>query len=300
MENCQPLCKKETHDASLSMAERLKNLVKMNQHAYIYAERSIIQGDVKMRFRPCIDLHEGVVKQIVGSTLSDDHERSLQTNFQAEKPAEWFAARYRKDNLTGGHIIQLGQGNENAAKMALAAWPRGMQIGGGITIDNAQNWLNAGAGALIVTSWVFHDGKIDEDRLKHLTRLTGKERLVLDLSCRWDGDHYRIVTNRWQTFTDEIITFKLLDHLSRFCHEFLIHAVDVEGKCRGIETPLVALLGKWAGIPVTYAGGIHSLEDLETINELGGGNIDFTVGSALDIFGGEALVYDDLVELYAL
>ncbi len=246
-----------------------------------------------MKFRPCIDLHQGVVKQIVGSTLSDNGD-TPETNFEAEKPASWFAELYRKDNLTGGHVIQLGSGNEEAALSALSAWPQGLQIGGGINIDNALFWIDSGAEAIIVTSWVFHDGVIDKDRLKRLSNLVGKERLVLDLSCRKRNNEYVIVTNRWQTFTEEIVSEKILDDLSGFCSEFLIHAVDVEGMCSGIETSLVELLGKWAGLPLTYAGGIRSTEDINLINTLGNGNIDFTVGSALDIFGGQHLKYNQL------
>lgn len=250
-----------------------------------------------MKFRPCIDLHQGVVKQIVGSTLRDDQE-ALETNFQAEKPAKWFADKYKKDNLAGGHVIQLGAGNEEAASSALLTWPGGLQIGGGISIDNAETWIDRGASAVIVTSWVFHDGVIEKQRLKQLSERVGKERLVLDLSCRKRGDQYIIVTNRWQTFTNEAVSFELLDYLSGYCEEFLIHAVDVEGMCRGIERPLVEFLGSWAGIPITYAGGIRSMGDIKAIEELGKGYIDFTVGSALDIFGGSHLKYDDLAVLY--
>ncbi len=249
-----------------------------------------------MKFRPCIDLHQGVVKQIVGSTLSDGDE-APKTNFTAEKPARWFAELYRRDNLTGGHVIQLGPGNDDAATEALSAWPGGLQIGGGITLDNCASWIDRGASAVIVTSYVFHDGVIDKDRLTRLSEKVGRNRLVLDLSCRKKGDDYRVVTNRWQTFTRETVCFELLDDLSSYCSEFLIHAVDVEGMCRGIETPLVELLGRWAGIPVTYAGGIRSMEDIRTIGELGGGHIDYTVGSALDIFGGTHLKYADLAGL---
>lgn len=251
-----------------------------------------------MQFRPCIDLHQGSVKQIVGGTLSDDDRGTLETNFKARKPADWFARCYRRDNLTGGHIIQLGPGNETAAKAALAAWPGGMQIGGGVTIDNAEAWLEAGTSAVIVTSWVFHHGTVDHDRLKRLGRRIGPQRLVLDLSCRRRGDDYFIVTDRWQTYTRERVTPALLDRLSRYCAEYLIHAVDVEGRCQGIETPLVSLLGRWSGLPITYAGGIHSLEDIRTIDNLGRGLIDFTVGSALDIFGGRGLRYNEMVRLY--
>ncbi len=249
-----------------------------------------------MRFRPCIDIHQGVVKQIVGSTLLDD--RLPETNFQAEKPSEWFSSLYRKDNLTGGHIIQLGPGNEEAAMKALEAWPGGMQIGGGITIDNAKYWLDAGASAVIVTSWVFHGGAVDMDRLRQLMNSIGKNRLVLDLSCRKRDDSYMVVTDRWQTYTHEKVTANLLDRLSNYCDEFLIHGVDVEGKCDGIETPLVELLGKWSEIPITYAGGIHSIKDIALIEQLGMGRIDFTVGSALDIFGGAGLQYQELAETY--
>lgn len=252
-----------------------------------------------MKFRPCIDLHQGIVKQIVGLTLSDEDEKSIRTNFTAEKPAQWFARRYRRDSLTGGHVIMLGPGNTKSARAALNAWPGGMQIGGGITIDNAEDWLDQGAAAVIVTSWVFHDGIVDENRLKRLVRRIGKKRLVLDLSCRLQDGCYRIVTNRWQTFTDEIITPALLEHLAGFCEEFLIHAVDLEGKCQGIEKPLVQLLGEWAQIPVTYAGGIHTMEDIQIISELGRDAIDFTIGSALDIFGGDRFTYAELADRFA-
>lgn len=251
-----------------------------------------------MKFRPCIDLHQGVVKQIVGSTLSDeDSGPGPDTNFEAEKPAEWFASLYKEDQLTGGHIIRLGPGNDEAASSALSAWPGGLQIGGGITDENAAHWLDKGASAVIVTSWVFHDGRIDMDRLNRLIRLIGKERLVLDLSCRRRGSDYYVVTNRWQTFTDEKVTTSLLAGLADYCSEFLIHAVDVEGMCSGIENPLVEILGDWAGIPITYAGGIRSMADIEMIRDVGKGNIDYTVGSALDIFGGSHLKYDDLKKM---
>ncbi|MGD9211458.1 MAG: phosphoribosylformimino-5-aminoimidazole carboxamide ribotide isomerase [Desulfobacteraceae bacterium] len=249
-----------------------------------------------MRFRPCIDLHQGIVKQIIGGTLSDHNKDKLKTNFQAQKSASWFADLYRTDNLTGGHVIKLGPGNDAVAQEALKEWPNGLQVGGGITVDNATDWLNAGAAAVIVTSWVFYQGKIDETRLKHLSKIVGKEHLVLDLSCRKKDDHYLIVTDRWQTFTQEAISFQLLDHLSQYCCEYLIHAVDVEGRCKGIEYDLIALLGHWSGLPITYAGGIHTIEDIKTIDTLGRGYIDFTVGSALDIFGGNQLSYRYLAD----
>ena len=251
-----------------------------------------------MRFRPCIDLHDGVVKQIVGATLSDDQSQALQTNFQAQKPAGWFADRYRQDNLTGGHVIQLGGGNAEAARSALSRWPGGMQVGGGINADNAAQWLDAGASHVIVTSWVFHNGRIHMARLKQLSRTIGKARLVLDLSCRKHGDTYLVATDRWQKFTTEAVNYPLLDCLAEYCDEFLIHAVDAEGRCAGIETDLVAYLGCWEGLPVTYAGGIAGQKDIDLIESLGKGNLDFTVGSALDIFGGSGLRYKDLARHY--
>jgi phosphoribosylformimino-5-aminoimidazole carboxamide ribotide isomerase len=251
-----------------------------------------------MKFRPCIDLHEGMVKQIVGSTLSDKDTDKTRTNFIADTPASWFAELYKKDNLKGGHIIQLGKGNESAAQSALKIWPGNMQIGGGVNAENAAGWIDKGAQSVIVTSYVFHDGVIDEQRLKSLSDIVGKKRLVLDLSCRKKNGEYYVVTNRWQTFTDEKVTHKLLDYLSKYCHEYLIHAVDVEGKCSGIETELVKILGTWAGLPVTYAGGISNPDDIEAIKTIGRNAIDFTVGSALDIFGGSNLKYSDLVQKY--
>ena len=247
-----------------------------------------------MKFRPCIDLHDGVVKQIVGSTLSDAEESSLRTNFSSEKPPEWYAEQYREDKLTGGHVIQLGKGNEDAAKAALGAWPGGMQLGGGVNADNARQWIDCGASAVIVTSWVFHGGQIHMERLQRLVRTIGKERLVLDLSCRKKEGAYVIVTDRWQKFTTQTVDLRLLEKLSSYCCEYLIHAVDVEGKCSGIEVPLVETLGAWDGIPVTYAGGVKSMDDIELIRDLGQGRIDFTVGSALDIFGGKNLAYSEL------
>jgi phosphoribosylformimino-5-aminoimidazole carboxamide ribotide isomerase len=252
-----------------------------------------------MKFRPCIDLHNGVVKQIVGSTLSDQDSQNPVTNFTSKNPPEWYALKYKEDNLTGGHVIQLGKGNESAAKAALSAWPRGMQIGGGINIDNAGIWLDYGASAVIVTSWVFHQGIINIDRLEKLVKAIGKEHLVIDLSCRKKENTYMIVTDRWQTFTQEAVTHELLERLSNYCSEYLIHAVDVEGKCSGIEIELVEMLGLWNKVPITYAGGIHSMEDIKIIEDLGKGQIDFTVGSALDIFGGKNLAYKELARLFS-
>lgn len=251
-----------------------------------------------MKFRPCIDLHEGAVKQIIGSTLIDNDPERLQTNFTADKPPAWFAKRYKDDELSGGHVIMLGPGNEQAASEALAAWPGNMQVGGGINADNAAVWLEKGASHVIVTSFVFRHGRIASERLEKLVAEIGREHLVLDLSCRRRGDDYVIVTDRWQKFTDVIISERTLDELSGFCDEFLVHGADVEGMCRGIETDLVELLGRLSPIPTTYAGGIGTMEDVAQIGSLGRGRLDFTVGSALDIFGGGSIRYQDLVDLH--
>ena len=249
-----------------------------------------------MRFRPCIDLHEGRVKQIVGSTLSDEAgSPGPATNFVSQQPPSYYAEMYRRDNLTGGHVIMLGPGNEVAAAEALAAWPGGLQVGGGITIDNAAAWLDRGAEAVIVTSWVFCDGRVLEDRLRELAKAVGSRRLVIDLSCRKRDGRYLVVTDRWQKFTEMAIEPATLDYFSRFCCEFLIHAVDVEGKCAGVAEDLLTLLAEHTPLPTTYAGGVGTLADLWRIRELGRNRLDATVGSALDIFGGHGVKYCDAV-----
>ena len=248
-----------------------------------------------MKFRPCIDLHEGVVKQIVGSTLIDDAPEAVQTNFIAAKPPAWFAELYRLDSLTGGHIIMLGPGNELAAHEALAAWPGGMQLGGGINAGNAAKWLDKGASHVIVTSFVFNGGTIDMTRLDQLVKAVGRQRLVLDLSCRKKGDDYYIVTDRWQKYTEVIISERILAELAEYCAEFLIHAADVEGKCAGMEEALVEKLGQWTPLPTTYAGGVRDLHDLQLLQDKGRDRLDVTIGSALDIFGGQGLSYKEAV-----
>jgi len=245
-------------------------------------------------FRPCIDLHEGKVKQIVGGTLSDA-AAGLRTNFVSDRPPAWFAALYRRDGLTGGHVIKLGPGNDIAARKALAAWPGGLQLGGGVTDANARAWLAVGASHVIVTSWIFRDGIIDRERLAKLVGAIGKNRLVLDLSCRVRDGQYYVVTDRWQKFTDTVLSRKTLEDLARHCDEFLIHAVDVEGLCRGIDLGLVEKLAGWTPIPTTYAGGAASLRDLEQVETIGKGRIHLTIGSALDIFGGTGVRYEEAV-----
>jgi phosphoribosylformimino-5-aminoimidazole carboxamide ribotide isomerase len=245
-------------------------------------------------FRPCIDLHEGRVKQIVGGSLKDSGS-GLKTNFVSERPAKWFAELYRSDDLRGGHVIMLGPGNEAAAREALAAWPGGLQIGGGINADNAAEWLMAGASHVIITSWVFREGRLDWERLRELVSRIGAPNLVLDLSCRKRADKYFVVTDRWQKFTEVEVTGETLRTLSKFCAEFLIHAVDVEGLCQGIDAELVKELGRDTPLPTTYAGGARSIEDLELVTRLSGGRIDLTIGSALDIFGGSGVAYTEAV-----
>jgi phosphoribosylformimino-5-aminoimidazole carboxamide ribotide isomerase len=244
-------------------------------------------------FRPCIDLHEGKVKQIVGGTLGD---AGLRTNFVSEKSAAWFAELYRRDNLRGGHVIMLGSGNEIEARSALKTFPGGLQIGGGINSKNARGWLEAGASHVIVTSWIFHEGRVNWERLNELVKTVGKSRLVIDLSCRKRGEDYFVVTDRWQKFTDLVVNEETLKKFSGFCAEFLIHAVDVEGLCNGIDRELVEKLGQWTAIPTTYAGGANSISDLETVTKSGQGKVDLTIGSALDIFGGSGVKYAAAVE----
>jgi phosphoribosylformimino-5-aminoimidazole carboxamide ribotide isomerase len=246
-------------------------------------------------FRPCIDLHAGKVKQIVGGTLSDDGA-GLQTNFESDRPAGYYGDLYRQDALTGGHVIKLGPDNDRAAREALAAYPRGLQVGGGIRRENAASWLEAGASHVIVTSWLFDDeGHFRVERLDTLVAEVGKARLVLDLSCRSDGAGWVVAMNRWQTPTDLSVNAATLCQLAHSCDEFLVHAADVEGKCEGIDTRLVEFLGAHVTIPVTYAGGVHTFNDLQTVHDLSRGKVDLTIGSALDLFGGNQVCYADCV-----
>jgi len=247
------------------------------------------------KFRPCIDLHQGKVKQIVGGSLRDEGPGPTE-NFVSENPAAWFAQRFQRDALLGGHVIKLGAGNDEAARQALAAWPGGLQLGGGISQENANEWLDAGASHVIVTSALFNaEGKFLDQVLENLVKKIGKDRLVIDLSCRATADGWTVAMNRWQTLTELNLTTAVLDRLAPFCAEFLIHAADVEGLCRGIDAALVAHLGRWGKIPITYAGGAATMADLLLVEQAGSGKIDVTVGSALDLFGGSGLKYADLV-----
>lgn len=254
-----------------------------------------------MEFRPCIDIHNGKVKQIVGGTLLDEGNQAKE-NFVSEVDAAFYANLYQKNGLQYGHVILLNavgseyyEATKKQALLALSTYEKGLQIGGGITADNAKEYIDAGASHVIVTSYVFYDGKIDYDRLTRLRNVVGKEHLVLDLSCRRYDNKYVIMTNRWQTKTDTQLDGKLLKKLSEYCDEFLIHAVDVEGKSAGIETELVKMLGEYEGIPVTYAGGVHDMGDLKLLKEIGKNRVNVTIGSALDLFGGK-MKFEEVVE----
>lgn len=245
-----------------------------------------------MEFRPCIDIHNGSVKQIVGGSLRDQGD-AAQENFVSGQDAAFYARLYRAYKIANGHIILLNpvaspyyEETKKQALRALGAYPDGLQAGGGITPENAGEFLDAGASHVIVTSYVFKDGRIHYDHLKKLVRKVGRKRLVLDLSARKKDGRYLIVTDRWQKYTDVELTERTLDELSAYCDEFLIHAVDVEGKADGIEENLAKLLGGWGKLPVTYAGGVHSFDDLRLLKKLGKDRVHVTVGSALDLFGG--------------
>jgi len=247
-----------------------------------------------MKFRPCIDLHQGKVKQIIGATLT---ATEMVENFVSDKDAAYYAELFKADRLSGGHVIMLGPGNEAQAFKALRAYPGGLQAGGGITADNASAYLEAGAARVIVTSYIFPDGSIDFKRLKALFSRVGKEHLVIDLSCRRKNGRFYVVTDRWRNFTDFEINPENLRELSGYCAEFLIHGVDAEGKKEGVMADLIEKLGEWAEIPTTYAGGVGNWADLELVERLGRGRLDITVGSALDIFGG-SLPYREVVKRF--
>ncbi|MBO5523660.1 MAG: phosphoribosylformimino-5-aminoimidazole carboxamide ribotide isomerase [Roseburia sp.] len=254
-----------------------------------------------MEFRPCIDIHNGKVKQIVGGTLKDAGSLA-EENFVSEQDAAFYARLYQKEGIRGGHIILLNpvgseyyEATKQQALAALAAYPKGLQVGGGITAENAAEFLEAGASHVIVTSYVFREGRIHYENLHRIKQAVGKEHLVLDLSCRKRNGAYYIVTDRWQKFTEEVIREELLEELSAYCDEFLIHAVDVEGKASGIEAELAEFLGNWGKIPITYAGGVSSFSDLEQLKRLGKNRLHVTIGSALDLFGG-SMSYEKVLD----
>ncbi|GFZ46263.1 1-(5-phosphoribosyl)-5-[(5-phosphoribosylamino) methylideneamino] imidazole-4-carboxamide isomerase [Saitozyma sp. JCM 24511] len=232
----------------------------------------------RSQFRPCIDLHQGVVKQIVGGTLDLGD-----------------AGLYRQHDLRGGHVIKLGPGNDDAAREALKAWPGGLQVGGGIAVGNAKEWLDAGADKIIVTSFLFPDAKFSEERLAAMSQLVGKDKLVVDISCRKRENGWVVAMNGWKTLTDMVVNQDSIALVEKYCSELLIHAADVEGLCQGIDEELVERLGEWASVPCTYAGGAKDISDLALVDWLSGGKVDLTFGSSLDIFGGSGVKFDELV-----
>lgn len=246
-----------------------------------------------MEFRPCIDLHDGKVKQIVGSTLGHK-DQDVVENFTSNYDSTYYAEMFAKDKLTGGHVIMLGSGNEEAAIRALQAYPNGLQVGGGITAENAKKYIDAGASHVIVTSYIFHDGKLDMERLHKLINAVGKDKLVIDLSCRSRDSKWYVVTDKWTKFSDFEVNEQTISKIEQYCDELLIHAVDVEGKRSGMQESLVRDLSAWTTIPTTYAGGVRSLEDLDKFKQIADGKLHVTIGSALDIFGGD-LSYEEVI-----
>lgn len=253
-----------------------------------------------MEFRPCIDIHDGKVKQIVGGSLSD--KAGADENFVSDQDSKFYASFYKKKGIKGGHVIMLNKSGSSeyeltkeAAVLAISAYPGSLQVGGGITADNARFFINAGASHVIVTSYVFKDGIINYENLDKLVNAVSKEHLVLDLSVRKKDGKYYVVTDRWQKFTDTILTKELLIDLERYADEYLIHAVDVEGKASGSDDELIEVLASYEGIPVTYAGGISSYADIEKIRNGTDGRVNITIGSALDLFGGQ-LEFDKVLE----
>lgn len=244
-------------------------------------------------FRPCIDLHQGQVKQIVGGSLTDD---GADTNFVSNYDAAHYAKLYQQHQLTGGHVIALGPNNQEQVLAALAAYPNGLQFGGGVNLKNAASYLAAGASHIIVTSYLFEGSEFSWPRLEALEAEVGAEKLVLDLSCRQTENGWMIATDRWQTITNTAINQQTITQLETHCAEFLVHSADVEGLQSGIDKDLVELLGKACTLPVTYAGGARSLQDLDLVKSLSQGKVDLTIGSALDIFGGNGVTLAQCIE----
>ena len=246
-------------------------------------------------FRPCIDIHNGKVKQIVGATLKDEGDKAKE-NFVSEMDADYYAGIYKEYGLPGGHVILLNakdspyyEATKSQAKKALEAYPGGLMVGGGITDESAADFLDMGASHVIVTSFVFRDGRINMDNLEKLKKAVGKDRIVLDLSCKSKGQEYYVVTDRWQKYTDVVFNEELFSSLSDYCDEYLVHAADVEGKSAGLDAKVLALLSK-INHTVTYAGGISSYEDVKLLVEEGKERVNFTVGSKLDLFGGNLTI----------
>lgn len=260
-----------------------------------------------MKFRPCIDIHNGKVKQLVGGSLKDEGDVAKE-NFVATSDSTYYANLYKEEGLKGGHIIILNskdspfyEDSKKQAVDALKAYNGGMQIGGGINAANAKEFIDYGASHVIVTSYIFEDGKLSYERLMRLVDAVSKDKIVLDLSCRKKNGDYYVVVDRWQTFTDMKLTKESLKELANYCDEFLIHGVDVEGMGAGMEEDLVKILVEYVKensgnvngaledklSNVTYAGGLGSYENIERFKEISEGLLDYTIGSALDLFGGK-------------
>lgn len=265
------------------------------------------------RFRGCIDIHAGQVKQIVGGTLTQDDLSSSTTteNFVSTKPSSFYADLYKSNKVEGCHVIKLGSNpaNDKAAQLACQIWPHHLQVGGGINLDNALLWLDTyQASHIILTSWLFSDNggvqEFDWNKLKTVSSLVGKQRLIIDLSCRTvveDGStNWVVAMNKWQTLTSNKLSRDFLHEVAEYCDEFLIHAADVEGLCKGIDQDLVSKLGEWCppGFEgkIVYAGGAKLVKDLELVDSLSQGKVDVTYGSSLDIFGGKLVKFEDLVK----
>lgn len=268
------------------------------------------------KFRGCIDIHAGQVKQIVGGSLnSDDTQPSGETkeNFVSTQPSSYYAQLYKDNEVEGCHVIKLGSNpaNDEAAQLACSTWPNLLQVGGGINDTNALEWLDQyKASHVIVTSWLFSkdsEGRtaLDWDRLKKLSSLVGKNRLIVDLSCRrvesaLGESQWVVAINKWQTLTDSELGPELLFQVVQYCDEILVHAADVEGLCNGIDEELVTRLGEWCpkdfGGRIVYAGGAKLVSDLALVDKLSAGKVDLTYGSALDIFGGSLVKFTEVVE----
>lgn len=248
-----------------------------------------------MTFRPCIDIHNGQVKQIVGSSLRDKGDKATE-NFVATNDASFYARLYKEHNLKGAHVIMLNskdseyyEATKAQALLALSEYKDSLQVGGGIDDKNAKFFIDNGASHVIVTSFAFKDGRIQYENLAALVKAVGKEHIVLDLSAGKKDGEYVIVTDRWQKYSEVNITINLFTQLSSYCDEFLVHGIDTEGLKKGPDMELIKILSDVSGkiaTPITYAGGIANTNHIKMIEELSEGKLNYTIGSALDIFGG--------------
>ncbi len=247
-----------------------------------------------MNFRPCIDVFKGKVVQLIGTSLFGGEEKTIVKHFESEYSPAYYAELFKQDNLKGGHILSLGSGNNDVVIEALKAFNGGMKYGGSVTPENAHVYLDAGATHVIVNSYVFDNGEINLPNLKSLVKSIGKDKLVLDMSCRKKNGDYYIVTNLWEKFTNVILDQKSLQDISKYCDEIIVHGVDSEGRKQGLESDLVRILAQHTPIKTVYAGGISSIADLTMIKALGNEKIDPCIGTALSIYGGNLSYYEVL------